>query len=35
MLKPLNKWIRRTVLLPLTALSLVATAHAQTVTIGV
>ncbi|NMY56327.1 taurine ABC transporter substrate-binding protein [Pseudomonas sp. WS 5051] len=35
MLKPLNKWIRRTVLLPLTALSLVVTAHAQTVTIGV
>lgn len=35
MLKPLNKWIRRTVLLPLTALSLVATAQAQTVTIGV
>ena len=35
MLKPLNKWIRRTVLLPLTTLSLVATAHAQTVTIGV
>ena len=35
MLKPLNKWIRRTVLLPLTALSLVSTAHAQTVTIGV
>ncbi|MGO1269220.1 MAG: hypothetical protein ACTMI6_07990 [Pseudomonas bubulae] len=35
MLKPLNQWIRRTVLLPLTALSLVATAHAQTVTIGV
>ncbi|WP_426105789.1 taurine ABC transporter substrate-binding protein [Pseudomonas sp. TWR1-1-3] len=35
MLKPLNKWIRRTVLLPLIALSLVATAHAQTVTIGV
>lgn len=37
MLKPLNKWIRRAVLLPLTALSLGLTvnAHAQTVTIGV
>ena len=35
MLKPLNKWIRRTVLLPLTAVALVANAQAQTVTIGV
>ena len=37
MLKPLNKWIRRAVLLPLTTLSLGLTvnAHAQTVTIGV
>ena len=37
MLKPLNKWIRRAVLLPLTALSLglAVNAHAQTVTIGV
>ena len=35
MLKPLNKWIRRAVLLPLTAVALVANAQAQTVTIGV
>ena len=35
MLKPLNKWIRRAVLLPLTVLTLVANAQAQTVTIGV
>lgn len=35
MLKPLNKWIRRAVLLPLTALTLAANAQAQTVTIGV
>ena len=35
MLKPLNKWIRRAVLLPLTVLTLAANAQAQTVTIGV
>lgn len=37
MLKPLNTWIRRAVLLPLTVLTLSAgaAAHAQTVTIGV
>jgi taurine transport system substrate-binding protein len=37
MLKPLHKWIRHSVLLPLTALTLglAATAHAETVTIGV
>ena len=37
MLKPLNKWIRRAVLLPLTALTLglAVNAQAQTVTIGV
>ena len=35
MLKPLNKWLRRAVLLPLTAVALVANAQAQTVTIGV
>ena len=35
MLKPLKKWIRRAVLLPLTAVALVANAQAQTVTIGV
>ena len=37
MLKPLNTWIRRAVLLPLTALTLglAANAHAQTVTVGV
>ena len=35
MLKPLNKWIRRAALLPLTALALMANAQAQTVTIGV
>jgi len=35
MLKPLNKWIRRAVLLPLTPVALVANAQAQTVTIGV
>jgi len=35
MLKPLNQWIRRAVLLPLTVLTLAANAQAQTVTIGV
>ncbi|ASC88049.1 taurine ABC transporter substrate-binding protein [Pseudomonas fragi] len=35
MLKPLKKWISRAVLLPLTAVALVANAQAQTVTIGV
>ena len=35
MLKPLRKWISRAVLLPLTAVALVANAQAQTVTIGV
>ena len=34
MLKPLHKWIRHSLLLPLT-IGLAATAHAQTVTIGV
>lgn len=34
MIKPLHKWIRRSLLLPLT-IGLAATAHAQTVTIGV